>query len=116
LDILSQLVDDLLIRAFEEVVGAIALVGSDEVWVQGGWERLDLLELVLELGDKSRLENMGSLASFVEVHVRDIPSGDLEVNWVGHGHDVLDWLVHILQRACLLVELEAHVSRGALGE
>merc|ERR1712100_56990 len=59
---------------------------------------------------------MSSLARLVHVQVGDIPTGDLEIIWVDHGHDVFNWLENILESVVLLVVLVADMCGSALGE
>lgn len=116
LDVLPDLVDAFLVGSVEDVVHAIGLVGGDELLVEDGREWYDGLEVFLQGVDEGWLKDVSSLAGLEHVEVTDVPSGDLEVHWVDHGHEVPDWLVDILELVGLLVVLVADVSGGALGE
>jgi hypothetical protein len=116
LDVFSDFVDAFLVGSLEDIVHAIGLVGGDELLVEHGWQWYDGLEILLQGVDEGWLKDVSSLAGLEHVHVADVPSGDLEVHWVDHGHEVPDWLVNILELVGLLIVLVTNVGSGALGE
>lgn len=116
LNVLSDFVDAFLIGTRENIVDSIRLVRSNELLIQNSWQRNDLFEVVLQRIDKGWLENVSSLAGLVHVQVADVPSSDLEVNWVDHWHDVFNWLEDILELVGLLVVLVADMGGSTLCE
>lgn len=115
-NVLSQSVNLLTVRSSDDIVSTVALVCGDVLWVEGGGEGRDGLELWAELVEKGRLEDACSQGSFVQVVAADIPSADLEVDGVNSGEQVLNVTVNITQVTSLLIKLEADVSSGALSE
>ena len=53
------------------------------------------MQFGLKLLDQVRLEDLGSLASIVKVHFRDVPSADLKVAGFYHRDEFFDWFVHV---------------------
>ena len=116
LDVLSDLVNALSVGTLKDVVNSVRLIGGDELWVQDGWQRLDLLQVILKGVDEVWLKNMGPLACGEEISLVDVPTRDLEVARVDHWHEVLDWLVDILKLVGGWVHLVTNVGGGALSE
>ena len=113
---MSQPVNLLTVRSSDDIVSTVALVSGDVLWVEGGGEGRDGLELWAELIEKGGLEDACSLGSFVQVVAADIPAADFHVDGVNSGEQVLNVTVNITQVASLLIKLEADVSSGALSE
>jgi hypothetical protein len=74
------------------------------------------LQFGFKLPDQVRLEDFGSLASVVKVHLRNIPSADLKLTRFYHRDKFFDWLVHVSERASSSVILKSYVGGGTLGE
>ena len=93
-DILANLIHLLLLAPRQAVVGAVGLVGGDEVGeVDGGHGRVGrhlVVELVLEVHVQHRRPPHG----LAEVHGADVPAADDQVVGVDHRHEVLHRNVH----------------------
>ena len=74
------------------------------------------MQFGLKLLDQVRLEDLGSLASVVKVHFRDVPSADLKLAGFYHRDKFFDWLVHVSERASSSLILKSYVGGGTLGE
>ena len=74
------------------------------------------MQFGLKLLDQVWLEDLGSLASIVKVHFRDVPSADLKLAGFYHRDEFFDWFVHVSERPCCRVILKSYVSSGTLGE
>jgi len=85
LNVFSKFINDFLVGTIENIVGSIRLVGSNKVGVKGSLHRLDSFEVVLELFNKSRLENMSSLTGIVDTVAANIPTGNFHINGFDHG-------------------------------
>jgi len=92
------------------------LIGSDILLVEDSWKGNNTLKVLLEGVDEGWLENVGSLACVIKIHVADVPSADDEVAWVYHWHEIFDWFENILELVGLLVVLVANMGGCALGE
>lgn len=86
----------LLVRAGDDVVGAVRLVGGDKVGVVDGGEGLEGLHLGLDLALEVVIEDLGAGHGVSEVQARDIPTAEDEVVGVNHGEDVVEGNVDVV--------------------
>lgn len=90
-DVGTDVVDvGLLVRAGDDVVGAVGLVGGDKVGVVDRGEGLEGLHLGLDLALEVVVEDLGAGHGVSEVQARDIPTAEDEVVGVNHGEDVVE--------------------------
>src|SRR6266536_4727535 len=93
------------LATLEAVVGAVFLVGSNEVWVVDAGKRNHLGHLLLDLSLESWLEDGGSVHGLGQVHAADVPAANDKVIWMDHGHDIMEGNVDILGSLCIGAEL-----------
>ena len=97
-DVLANLLNVLVasLGARDQVISAILLVGSNEIWVVDRWEWLDGSHLLPDHLLEGWLKDGSAVHGILQVHGRDIPTTDDEVIWVDHWEDLLEWNVDIL--------------------
>lgn len=66
-DVGSQCVDEFLVGAVADIVSTVSLVGSDEIGVQNGFQRLDVTQVILKLLNQSGFKNVGTSRCLVKV-------------------------------------------------
>ena len=59
---------------------------------------------------------MSTLDGIIQIIFADVPATDVEVYWVDHGKEFLDWLEDIGERTVLFAKVETNVGGGTLGE
>jgi hypothetical protein len=92
------------LATFENVVGAILLVSSDEVGVVDARQRLHGAHLLADKRLQGRREDLGAVHGLREVHAADVPSANNEVVGMDHGQQVMERNVDLL--ASLAVDTE----------
>jgi hypothetical protein len=93
--------------AGDDVVGAVFLVGSDEVGVVDAGQRLDGSHLLLDEGLQCRLEDLGTVHGCGKVHATDVPATDGKVVGVNHGDHVVQRNVDLAASLCLRAQLDS---------
>jgi hypothetical protein len=81
---------------WDEVVGTLLLVGSNEVRVVDGGKGLHVGQLLADERLESRLEDTGTIHGLSQVHAADVPSTDHEVIRMDHGEKIMEGDVDIL--------------------
>ena len=117
---LADIITDVLnvgsgsLRAFDDVVGTILLVGSNEVRVVDGRQRNHLSHLLLDLGLESRLKNLSAVHGLCKVQLADIPTANDKVIRVDHGEDIMEGNVDVFVGLGISTKLEgrAHNERA----
>lgn len=84
LDVSSEEIDELLVSAGADVISAVSLVGGDKVGVENGFHGHNVREVVLELVEEGRFENVRFLGTIVKVVLVDVPTANIEVDRVDH--------------------------------
>lgn len=99
--------------ALKHVIGAILLVGSNEVRVVDGGKGNHLGHFLLDLGLESGLKDLSAVHGLGQVHLANVPTANDEVIGVDHGQDVLEWDVDLLVSLGIVTQLEsrAHDDR-----
>merc|ERR1719410_1970215 len=115
-DVAPDLFDELAVRSSHHIVSSAGLICGNVIWVEGCRERHDLLQITSELLKQRGLKNFGAQCSLVEVSRIDVPTANFKINGVDHGNQLLDRLVHILDRTAFLIEAVAAMSCRALRE
>eukprot|EP00053_Salpingoeca_punica_P013417 m.121411 g.121411 ORF g.121411 m.121411 type:complete len:543 (-) comp16203_c1_seq1:553-2181(-) len=95
----------LLVRALEDVVGAVRLVGGDKVRVVDARQRHQVLHVRRQLAQQVVLEDLGAGHAVGEVHLADVPAANLNVVGVDHRHDLVEGDVDVI---ALRVDADAH--------
>lgn len=52
LDVLAEFLNDLMVSAYEDIIGSFLLIGSDKLGLECGFHRFEFLEIGLELMEK----------------------------------------------------------------
>mmetsp|Transcript_48962 Transcript_48962/g.123168 ORF Transcript_48962/g.123168 Transcript_48962/m.123168 type:complete len:512 (+) Transcript_48962:227-1762(+) len=89
-DVLAQLLEQLLLGALQHVVGAILLVGSDEVREVDGRQRDDRLQEGHQLTLQIVLEHLAARHGVGHVLLADIPAAYHELVRVHHGEQLAE--------------------------
>ena len=101
--------------ALNDIVGAVLLVGSDEVRVVDGREGGHGGHLLLHLSLEGRLEDLSTVHGLGEVHAADIPATNDEVIGVNHRQNLVEGNVDILVGLCVSTKLESRChDKGAV--
>ena len=92
--------------SLHQVVGALVLVGGDEVGIVDARQRDHVRHLLADHGLERRLEDGGAVHGVGEVHAVDVPAADDQVVGMGHGQHVVEGHVDVLARGGVGAELE----------
>jgi len=95
-DITSNLLDVLGLSAQQNVIGTIALVGSDKVWVVDTWEWVHLAHLFTDLALEIRLKDCRTIHCICKIHAADVPTTNDQIIGVEHGEHVVERDVNFL--------------------
>jgi hypothetical protein len=93
--------------AGDDVVGAVFLVGGDEVGVVDTGQRLDGSHLLLDERLQCRLKDLGAVHGSGQVHATDVPATDGEIVGVNHGDHVVQRNVDLAASLCLRAKLDS---------
>jgi hypothetical protein len=74
------------------------------------------LQFGFKLPDQVRLEDFGSLASVVKVHLRNIPSADLKLTRFYHRDKFFDRFENVSKTSSSSIKLKSYVGSSTLGE
>lgn len=117
-DILANLLDvgSGGLGPLEDIVGAILLVGSDEVGVVDGGKRNHASHLLPDLSLESGLENLGAVHGLSQVKTANVPTANDEVIGMDHRQDVVKRNVDLSVSFGIGTELEgrAHDNRAVV--
>jgi hypothetical protein len=90
---------------WEDVVGTLLLVGSNEVRVVDAGKRLHVGQFLADKRFKSRLEDTSTIHGLSQVHAADVPSANHKVVGVHHGEKVMEGDVDIIAARAVGAEL-----------
>lgn len=82
--------------ALNQVVGAILLIGSNEIRVVDGGEGNQLCHLLSHMRLEGRLQNLGSVHGLGQVELADVPAANNKVIGMNHGQDVVERDIDLL--------------------
>lgn len=107
-DILADLLDvgGASLGAGDQVVGAVLLVGGNEVGVVDAGERDQLGHLLADEGLEGRLQHLGAVHGVGQVQAADVPAANDKVVGVDHGQDVVEGDVDVLVGLGIVAELQ----------
>lgn len=74
------------------------------------------MQFGFKLPDQVRFEDFGSLASVVKVHLRNVPSADLELTRFYHGDEFFDRFENVSKTSSSSIMLKSYVGSCTLGE
>jgi len=102
--------------AGDQIVGAIFLVGRDEVGIVDRRERVHLSHLLADKLLDPRLENLGAVHGGSDIHLANVPSTNDEVVGVDHGEELVEWDVNFIAIGAVVAELDgrAHDYRSVV--
>jgi hypothetical protein len=97
----------------DQIVGAIPLISSDEVWIIDGWQWSHGSHLLGNQLLQSWLEDGSAVHGISQVHGANVPTTNDQIIWVNHWQNLMERNVDILGGFSISAELHgrAHEDR-----
>lgn len=90
----------------DEIVGTIALVGSDKARVVDARKGFHASHLLPDLSLKGWLEHASAIHGFGQIEAADVPSTDHEVVGMNHGQEFMERNIDILASFSIITQLD----------